>query len=712
MGTVDFDPGSGTTNLTSAGGTDIFISKLDVSGNFVWAKAIGGTSDETAYSVEVDAAGNIYATGSFKATVDFDPGPGIYNLSSAGQDVFVSKLDASGNLVWAKSMQGTSNAAGEGVSIALDASGNIHTTGYFKDTVDFDPGSGATNLTAGSAGDVFVSKLDASGNFVWAKKMGGTAADKGTSIKTDASGNVCIAGIFQTVGDFDPGAGVSNLTSAGQFDIFISKLDASGNLVWAKSFGGTNSDYGNALSIDASGNIYTAGQYFSIVDFDPSSGTYTMTSAGTWDIYINKLDASGNFVWAKSMGGSLGDEGFGLFADAAGYIYAAGKYRDTADFDPGAGLYNLTSMGDYDIYIGKYDPWGNLVWAESMGDSTVDYAYSIIADTSGNIYTVGTFDGTIDFVPGSGVSTLTSGGQGDVFVHKMSQSITNEHPGNDYDGDGVSDLAIMDGINGKWYIESVSGSIIAFGTSWGWSGALPVPGDYNGDGVNDLAVFDNNTGLWFVLSADGQTLIAWAVGWGWPGAVPVPGDYDGDGTSDFALFDSNTGSWFVLSADQATILVWAVGWGWPGAAPVPGDYNGDGESDFAVLDTPSGNWFVLASDRATILAWARSWGWNGAISVPGDYNGGGKSDFAVFDSPSGNWFILASDQATILAWAVAWGWPGAVPVPGDYDGDGVSDLAVFDSNTGFWYVRTLSGTQLAWAVPWGWPGAVPSGGRD
>ncbi|MBI3985991.1 MAG: VCBS repeat-containing protein [Lentisphaerae bacterium] len=281
------------------------------------------------------------------------------------------------------------------------------------------------------------------------------------------------------------------------------------------------------------------------------------------------------------------------------------------------------------------------------------------------------------------------------------------HPINDYDGDGISDLAIMDGVTGSWYIRSVSGSIIAWATQWGWPGALPVPGDYNGDGVNDLAVFDSNTGLWFVLAADGQTLIAWATAWGWPGAVPVPGDYDGDGKSDFAVFDRNTGSWFVLSADQATILAWAVGWGWPGAQPVPGDYDGDGISDLAVFDSITGYWFIRTVDDS-LVTWATAWGWPGAEPVSGDYDGDGLADLAVFDQNTGYWYIQAV-TGTLIAWSVQWGWPGAEPVSGDYNGDGISDLAVFDNNTGVWYIRSVAGTVIVWAVPWGWPGAVPVG---
>jgi hypothetical protein len=141
--------------------------------DFAWAKGIGATDgDDRAYSIAVDAAGNVYTTGYFEGTADFDPSAGVFNLTSAGSvDIFVSKLDASGNFVWAKAMGGTS--IDQATSIAVDASNNVYTTGYFYNTADFDPSAGVANLTSAGSGDIFVSKLDASGNFVWAKAMGG-----------------------------------------------------------------------------------------------------------------------------------------------------------------------------------------------------------------------------------------------------------------------------------------------------------------------------------------------------------------------------------------------------------------------------------------------------------------------------------------------------------------------------------------------------------
>jgi hypothetical protein len=420
-GTCDFDPSATVFNLTPAGSSDVFISKFDASGNFIWAKQIGGTGDDSGESISVDPSGNVYTTGLFSGTVDFDPGPATFNLTSVGSyDIFVSKIDASGNFVWAKQMGGTN--IDYGTSIAVDASGNSYLTGMFIGTADFDPGVGTFNLISSGGTDVFVCKLDASGDFVWANKMGGNNADQGLSITIDASNNVYTTGTFNGTSDFDPGAGVFNLTSAGSTDIFISKLDASGNFVWAKQMGGTTNDAGKSIAVDASGNVYTTGQFSGIADFDPEAGVFNLTSVGLSDIFISKIDASGNFVWAKQIGGASNDSGNSIFVDISGNVFSTGTFLGTADFDPGVGVFDLTSEGNSDIFISKLDPSGNFVWAQKIGGTDNDNATSIKVDGSDNIYTTGHFFGTADFDPEAGVFNLTSAGGGDIFVHKMSQT--------------------------------------------------------------------------------------------------------------------------------------------------------------------------------------------------------------------------------------------------------------------------------------------------
>ena len=423
-GTVDFDPGAGVFNLTLAGYKDIYISKLDASGNFVWAKSMGGTgSASTGGSIALDASGNVYTTGWFQGTVDFDPGAGVANLTSASyMDIFISKLDASGNFVWAKSMGGPNSDAG--LSIALDGSGNVYTTGVFEGTVDFNPGAGVFNLTSAGSYDIFISKLDASGNFVWVKVMGGLGADSDASMSIDASGNIFTTGEFSGIVDFNPGAGVANLTSAGYRDIFISKLDASGNFVWANALGGPIEDGGSSIALDGSGNVYTTGSFEVTSDFDPGAGVFNLTSAGYHDIFISKLDASGNFDWAKSMGGTSYDNSYCIFIDVSGNVYTTGGFEGTADFDPGAGVFNLTSAGSSDIFISKLDASGNFVWANAMGGPNSDGGSSIALDGSGNVYTTGSFRDTADFDPGAGVANLTSAGFYDIFVAKYVQIST------------------------------------------------------------------------------------------------------------------------------------------------------------------------------------------------------------------------------------------------------------------------------------------------
>ena len=272
---------------------------------YAWSSAqasvsvFGGTSGDYSRSIAVDSSGNVYTTGYFYGTADFDPGAGTSNLTSAGSyDVFVSKLDSSGNFLWAKSFGGTSSD--HGYSIAVDSSGNVYTTGNFNGTVDFDPGAGTSNLTSAGNADVFVSKLDSSGNFLWAKSFGGTSFDISYSIAVDSSGNVYTTGYFSGAADFDPGAGTTTLTPAVGPDVFVSKLDSSGNFVWAKSFGGTSSDYGYSIAVDSSGNVYTTGPFTGAADFDPGAGTTTLTSAGSFDVFVLKLTSAGEALTATA----------------------------------------------------------------------------------------------------------------------------------------------------------------------------------------------------------------------------------------------------------------------------------------------------------------------------------------------------------------------------------------------------------------------------
>jgi len=416
-GTVDFDPGVGTYTLSSTGSSDIFISKLNASGAFVWAQRFGGTGIGGGYSIVLDAMGNVFTTGFFTGTADFDPGPGTSNLTAIGnEDIYVSKLNTNGVFVWAKRMGGGSSEYGE--AVAVDASGNVYTTGFFQGPGDYDPGVGNYILSPTGA-DIFISKLDASGNFVWAERFGGSGTGSGRSIITDPAGNVYIGGFFSGTTDFDPGPGTFPITTVGSTDIFVSKLNSSGAFVWAKGIGGTNYDGCYSISLDIPGNVYVTGSFQLTADFDPGAGTYTLTSAGLNDAFITKLDAGGSFVWAEQMGSTNDDFGQAIKVDAMGNVYTTGYFNGSVDFDPGPGVFTLNSAGADDIFISKLNTSGNFIWALEYGGTDSDISKSMTVDTAANVYTTGYFSSTADFDPGPGVYTLTAAGNTDIFIQKL-----------------------------------------------------------------------------------------------------------------------------------------------------------------------------------------------------------------------------------------------------------------------------------------------------
>lgn len=419
-GTADFDPRPDTYYLRTTGDTDIFVSKLDASGRFIWAKQFKGSGNDYVSAIAVDADGNVYTTGHFFDTADFDPGEGNDILISAGRaDAFISRLDANGNHVWVGKFGGTNNVRGN--ALALDGSGYMYIAGEFEGGADFDPGApGYFTFSAGGI-DAFITKLDTAGKFVWVKKMGGLSNDQPYSIALDKTGNIHLAGTFYGTAQFNPGFGTYNLTSAGGKDIFIVKLDNTGSFLWARQLGGSMDDQAFSMALDEFGNIYTSGRFFHKADLDPGVNALIFTSAGSSDAFISKLDASGNLIWAKQVGGAGEDAGYKITLDAAGAVYTTGIFNESVVFDTGNNTLSLQTAGVSDVFVSKFDALGNVVWAYSMGGEGYDRGLDIALDPSGNIYTTGSFNVTADFAPKSGKRNLTAAGEADVFVLKWDQ---------------------------------------------------------------------------------------------------------------------------------------------------------------------------------------------------------------------------------------------------------------------------------------------------
>ena len=363
--------------------------------NWAWAKSAGGTWDDRGNSIATDASGNVFMTGSFSSpTITF----GTTTLTNNGNnDIFIVKYDANGNALWAKSAGGADNEWG--YSVATDAAGNTYITGAFaSSTITF----GATTLTNSSSvgnSDIFIVKYDANGNALWAKSAGGTWDDVGNSIATDAAGNAYITGGFSS-----PAItfGTTTLTNSGDYDIFIAKYDTNGNVIWAKSAGGTDADGGIGIVTDVAGNAYITGEFASSTITFGATTLTNSSSVGNSDIFIVKYDANGNALWAKSAGGADYEWGCSVATDAAGNAYITGAfYSSTITF----GTTSLTNYGIGNIFIAKYDSNGNVLWAKSVGGPVDDWGNSIATDASGNVFMTGSFSSpTITF----GATTLTN----------------------------------------------------------------------------------------------------------------------------------------------------------------------------------------------------------------------------------------------------------------------------------------------------------------
>ena len=418
--TVDFDPSSGTFEVTAQGEADIFITKFDGAGNFIWVKTIGSSDFDYGDTLFIDNSGNLLITGYFETDLDFDPGPGTQILTSAGNlDAFVLKLDADGNYLWAKHFGASGQDRGRGITV--DNAGNVITIGYFNNTVDFDPGSGTSNLTTFGEEDIFILKLDPNGNYIWVKQLGGNREDFPTAITVDGSGNVYSIGHYtNSAPDMDPGPGVYLLDAAGTIDkMFISKLDAAGNFVWAKQASGNLFNVPNDIALGPSNEVLVTGYFYATQDFDPGAATFELTSEGLGDAYILKLDTNGNFVWAKRMGSVFFDRGTSIETDVNGGIYTVGSFEETVDFDPGSGTALHTSAGYTDIFVQHLDAAGNFQWASSVGGLDEDQGHSIAIDSNGKVLCTGFFNLTSDFDPGAGVFNITSNGENDVFMLKL-----------------------------------------------------------------------------------------------------------------------------------------------------------------------------------------------------------------------------------------------------------------------------------------------------
>jgi hypothetical protein len=419
-GAIDVDPSPTSTATLSqvGGGADIWITKFNSSGDYIWGKVFGGTDGDLVYGIDVDPSGNVFVVGTYAGTVDFDPGAGTTSRTSRGNnDNFVIKLTTDGNFAWVKEFGGANEERATGV--VLDSNNNILVTGLFNDNVDFNPAPLETNTVTGTYADGFVLKLDASGGFLWAKGFGGSSFDYAEAIAVDSNNNVYVTGRYNGNVDFDPGVGITTIAGSASIGAFVLKLNSDGTFGFARGFDGTGTDVGFEIEVDSNGNVLTAGQFQSTVDFDPGAGTANLTTSPSSAIFLLKLDPSGNYLWAKSWGGR-GDQPCDIKITSSNDVLLSGEYLGTVDFDPNSGTSNYTAESASDGFILKLDSSGNFVWVSTLRGSQSQPPRAMELIAGGYILVAGNFS-AIDFNPSISVALIAYASSGsDLFLMRLS----------------------------------------------------------------------------------------------------------------------------------------------------------------------------------------------------------------------------------------------------------------------------------------------------
>jgi hypothetical protein len=437
QGTVDFNPGPATNSATANGPTaaNAYLSKFDANGNFQWVRNWGSTNGRcSANGVAVDATNGVYASGLFQYSFNFFGLTSITSNATGANNMMICKFDSNGNAQWVRAWGG--HAGGESYTITVSGT-NVYAVGDYSvltnEPVNFSPWESTAHWqTNHGFFDAWLMKLDSNGHYLWSDTWGGGLYDDCPGIAVDPAGFVYASGLYASADiDFDPhgggktnspadnpGTGPANLDTAdvnpaywGMTDVFLSKFDpADGNLLWTRTWGGTNLETGPQVLAQGTNSVYMVGQFASVnVDFNRTNVDFHLggppdihTNYGGADAFICEYDGSGNYLWGKSWGGTNDDDVRSVVVDAAGNPYCYGVFNDTVNFNP-AGSDLRTAPNYENAFLVKLGPDGTYQWTRTFGSPGDASAWAIAIDPHSNaFYLSGSFSWTCNFDPGAG----------------------------------------------------------------------------------------------------------------------------------------------------------------------------------------------------------------------------------------------------------------------------------------------------------------------
>lgn len=436
---ADFGEISLSNPFPEGSNKEAFLCKVDPLGNVLWALAGGDAGgwccDDRALGMHVTPGGDVYITGTFWGAFVMGscPNPG----ADANDTSVLAKIDSDGNCVWTISFGATEGAGDlpecpspyydaddQSYDVKVDSDGFIYVTGFFSGlSADFDEFSiQNTDWSTNCMPMGYVGKLDQNGNWLWVDKFDGIEDNKGSRdnrIAIDSYSNIYVCGGFENTANYGP----LSVTSEGEFDAFVFKMDTGGNWIWVKNVGSNKSDRANGIAIDRCDNIYINGEYRNPMVFEggnASNGTATLSHKQKRDVFVAKCTMDGEWIWAKRARSSGVDKAYQMFVDYNSQVYVCGTTSDTTIFSQDVVVIppnesDTTSSAFIAQLDGNGD--GEWLWAKVAGtaSSDEDRTNDICADGFGNVYAVGFYENEATFDD----TTLTAVGSKDIFLWKL-----------------------------------------------------------------------------------------------------------------------------------------------------------------------------------------------------------------------------------------------------------------------------------------------------
>ncbi len=406
-GTADLDAGPTEHIVTASGNTDAYILKRDAAGSVVWIHIIGGgIGFESISGIQIDDQDHIVCAGQFQGSANL---PGVGLQTSAGyEDIFIIQLDSNGETMWHKTLgNSVSNVVSD---FDLDNEGNIVLTGYFAGAMDFDPQETTAELTSAGSWDVYVLKLGSDGSYQWAQKVGSSELDQAFHICTTPTGQIVSA--FRLNGNSIYATSPAGMPIASAQSLCFIQFQPDGTFEWLRQIPDVYASqlHIKALESDSQGNIIHAGVFTGTRDFDYSEGQYEMTSVtGYFDGYVAKINASGDHVWAKSIGGFEEDAIQAIAIDQVDHIHLTGSFiSESMNLAPGEEIaHTVTRQGTQDFFQWALDTDGHYVSHLHLASTSMSKGMDIASNLSDEIIVSLTFNGDLQLTVEGETITMT-----------------------------------------------------------------------------------------------------------------------------------------------------------------------------------------------------------------------------------------------------------------------------------------------------------------